>query len=81
MLVLSPTNADASKEKGGPKRSAVGPASTSGIEIIFPLLTEVVAVHVRLPEIQVWEPSFEEAFARLRGALGSCLGGLQKRPS
>ena len=53
------------EEQSG-KWDAVGSARPSGLKVVLTLLAEAVAVHVQVPIIEVWEPSFERLFARAR---------------
>lgn len=65
-LILSPSEADpVIKERGG-KRGLIRARGPGGVKMILTLLTKMVAVHVRLPGVQLREPGLERLFLRLR---------------
>ena len=56
-------------EERGRKRDTVGLFRANGLEMIFALLTEAVAILVRIATVEVWKASFQRLFSRL-GSLG-----------
>ena len=53
-------------EKQSSKWDAIESAGPSGLEMVFTLLAEVVAVHVGVSIIEVRELSFERLFTRAK---------------
>ena len=63
MLELHPAHSNIPTEKKGRKKSPVGPSGLSSLKIIFPLLTEVIAVHMQLTIIYYWYFSLKDLLA------------------
>lgn len=61
---LRPRQRNFSAKEQSYKQGTVGTSGTGGIEMVFALLTEVVALQVVLSIIEVWKPSFEGTFLR-----------------
>lgn len=62
-FMLVPSLYHRSSEERGGKKNAVRPVSPGGLEVILALLAKAVTIHVRVPVIEVREPSFEGLFA------------------
>ena len=58
-LVLLPATEKAVLQKGRRERYAFVALGSSGLEMVFALLTEVIAFHVRIAIIEIWVPSLE----------------------
>ena len=56
-LVLGSSEADGTMEEGGGKGGTIHPCGAWSLEIIFTLLTKIVAVYMRFSEIGLWGPS------------------------
>ena len=54
-LVLLPAEADPVPEKGRGKGNLDRPRSSGGSKVVLTLLTKVVAIHVGLSAVYVWE--------------------------
>ena len=65
-LVLLPAETDPVLEKRYGKRNPIRLYSSSNSKIVFTLLTEVIAVHVRLSAIYVRRTSFQLLLRRLK---------------
>ena len=59
LFVLLPAEADPVSEEGRGKKNLSRPPSSSSSKVVLTLLTEVVAIHVRLSAIYVWEAGFQ----------------------
>ena len=79
-LVLLLAEVDLVLEKGHGKENSGRPHSSSGSKIVLTLLTEVVAVHMGLPAIQVRGTGFQllagcrQRSSGLIGQFVTCLG-------
>ena len=58
-----PAKADPITKEGGRKRGAVRASGAGGGKMILTLLTEVVALYVRLTIVEVREPSLQLSFS------------------
>ena len=62
-FVLRPAHINVSAEEKSCKRSLVGLGGSSGLKIVFALLTEVIAVHMQLTIIHLRYLSLERSLA------------------
>ncbi len=62
IFVLLPAKKDPIFEKGGCKRYALMAFCSSCLEIVFTLLTKVIALHVRISIVKVYFSYFEGSF-------------------
>ena len=67
-FILLPSEVNTVIKKRCSKRYAIRAFSSSGSKMVFTLLTQVVAFHVGLTTIHVWEPSFQKLFTGLIGS-------------
>ena len=63
--VLLSANIDSVLKERCVKKNLVSPLSSSGGKVVFTLLTEVVALHIRLFAIYAWKTSFQGFISRL----------------
>ena len=64
-LVLGPSETDGATEKNGGKENTIHFYGAWSLEIIFTLLTKVIAIYVRFSGIGLRGLSFEQALSRL----------------
>ena len=65
-LILLPAKTDPVPEERHDKRNLDGPYSSSSSKIVLALLTKVVAVHVGLSAVYIWETDFQLFPVRLQ---------------
>lgn len=63
MLVLSLLVTNGSSKERGCKWSTFWSAGPGWFEIIFTLLTKVIAIHMRFAQVYVWGPGFKKFFS------------------
>lgn len=77
-LILYLSKADnPTKEKGG-KQDTIITYGPSGVKVILTLLTKVVAVYMKFPEIQVGKSSLKQLFLEPSMSWSQVLNGLHK---
>ena len=76
--MLSPSKADGATEEWSCKWITIHPGSAWSFEIVFILLTKVIAIHVRLPWISLRGFSLKWSFSKLCLLLILSLGWLHK---
>ena len=62
--MLVQTTTGPTTEEQGCKRHFIGAGRTGGVEVVVALLTEVLALHMRLPIIEVRERGFQRTLTR-----------------
>ena len=61
---LMPAEVDWAAEERGFKQTTVRAGSTRGLDMVFTLLTKLIAIHVEFPIVQVGKTSFKRTFFR-----------------